>query len=93
MIVRLEDDCDILNMEFSLSGSSRAINYVYGDYAEKISKGIQALEAKTGYTSGPALLQLKPGSGYVILWDEPRVVGNPWLLYWPEDFSGGRLNE
>lgn len=80
MHVRLEDDCDIKNMDFSLSGSSKAITYVYGDQAEKIEKTLnifaerrekdrKELELKSKYTSGPAVLDLK--GERIILWDRP----------------------
>ena len=86
MLVRYQDDCDQVNMQFSLSGSSRAINYVYGDKAQIIAQKVQnfeerseieqkQLELKQGFTSGPAVLRFNPGGKYIALWNSPGIGG------------------
>ena len=41
MYVRIEDDCDFARADFSLSGSTKAIQFVYGDKAKIINDRLE----------------------------------------------------
>lgn len=96
MYLRLDDDCDVLNIEFSLSGSTKAINYVYGEKAGFIAaklkrdkdlkdKEIAQQQAKKDFVSGEGLIQLEPGSKYASVWDTPNYNGNIILKIFKSD--------
>lgn len=67
MYFRIEDDCDITNCEFLLSGSTKAINYVYGDKLSKIEKGLKAMRDRGEIQPGPALMMKSPESKYMAI--------------------------
>lgn len=73
MYVRLSDDCSIMNMEFPLSGSTRAINYVYGEQAAEIDERVKRMEMKDEFSSGLAILKIK--GKHAIIWDSRDVGG------------------
>lgn len=79
MYVRVEDNCDIMNLEFSLSGSSKAINFVYGDLKEKIEKQMKLFHERklelSNIEPGPALIFLKPNFKYVSIYETDNYRG------------------
>lgn len=70
MFVRLSDDCSVMNMEFSLSGSTTAINFVYGEKAAEINKNVKEINAKDRFASGLAILDVY--GKYAFIWEEPQ---------------------
>jgi len=83
MHIRLSDDCDQTDLQFSLSGSTKAIKYVYGPNADKIDENIAKraeTKAKKEYeivwrknlSEGDSLLvKLNPGGKYVPIYSDP----------------------
>lgn len=67
MYIRLSDDCSIMNMEFPLSGSSRAINFVYGEQAAEIDKRVK-------FVSGRAILKVT--GKYAVIWKSLDIGGD-----------------
>ncbi len=72
MYIRLSDDCDQVNMEFSLSGSSKALNYVYGDRAEEIKMLRNIKEWRSKLKEGDQVfLKLSKGGKYITVNEKP----------------------
>jgi len=76
MYIRLSDDCSIMNMEFPLSGSSRAINFVYGEQAAEIDKRVKFVSGRerVKFVSGRAILKVT--GKYAVIWKSLDIGGD-----------------